>query len=226
MKKIYFFIAIAILVAFLALQFPYALSKTDDKMQLLYLGILLSICGLSARRFPLNQTMRYSAIWFCLIFAIIFAYSFKDDLLNSRIMAELMPNRARINSDGNIVIRASQDGHFYIEAKVNGVPVNFMVDTGASDVVLTQHDASRIGINTSELNYSRTYKTANGVTGGALVKLHRLQIGNSIIDDFPASVNQGELDNSLLGMSLLRKLGGFKIEGEQMVIGNLQESKL
>lgn len=220
MKKIYFFIAIAILVVFLALQFPYALSKTDDKMHLLYLGILLSICGLSARRLPLNQTMRYAAIWLCLILAIIFAYSFKDDLLNTRIAAELMPNRARINSDGNIIIRASEDGHFHIEAKVNGVPVNFMIDTGASDVVLTKHDASRIGIDTNELNYSRTYKTANGATGGAQVKISRLQIGNFILDDFPASVNQGDLDNSLLGMSALRRFGGFKIEGEQMVIGN------
>jgi aspartyl protease family protein len=219
MKKIYLLIAIAILVTFFAIQFPYALSKTDDKMHLLYLGILLSICGLSARRLPLNQTLRYSAIWLFLILAIIFAYSFKDDLLNSRIAAELMPNRARINGDGKLAIRASHDGHFYIEAKVNGVLVNFMVDTGASDVVLNQYDAKRVGINTNELNYNRTYKTANGATGGAQVKLNRMQIGDFILDDFPASVNQGDLDNSLLGMSALRKLGGVSINGDEMVIG-------
>ncbi len=219
MKRFYLLIAVAILIILLMTAYPYALSKTDDKMHLLYLAILLSICGLSARKLPLNQTMRYASIWLCLILAIIFAYSFKDDLLNSRIAGELMPNRARINSDGNIIIRASEDGHFHIEAKVNGVAVNFMIDTGASDVVLTKHDASRIGINTNELNYSRTYKTANGATGGAAIKLNRLQIGDFMLDDFPASVNQGELDSSLLGMSALRKLGGFKIEGEQMVIG-------
>ncbi len=130
-----------------------------------------------------------------------------------------MPNRAQLHNNGSFSIRASADGHFHIEAKVNGVPINFMIDTGASDVVLSKSDAKRIGINTDELNYSRTYKTANGTTGGAQVKLKRLQIGGFMLDNFQASVNQGDLDNSLLGMSALRELGGVSINGDEMVIG-------
>jgi aspartyl protease family protein len=219
MKKIYILIAIAVLIAFLAIQFPYALSKSDDKMHLLYLGVLLSICGLSARKLPLSQTLRYAAIWAAILLIIIAAYSYKEEIMNTRVMAELMPNRARLSSDGNLMIRSSADGHFYIEAKTNGVPVNFMIDTGASDVVLSKTDAKRIGINTDELNYSRTYKTANGATGGAQVKLNRLQIGGFMLDNFQVSVNQGDLDNSLLGMSALRELGGVSINGDEMVIG-------
>jgi aspartyl protease family protein len=220
MRRIVFAVILVALIAFLFSQFPYALSKTDDKMNLAYLVAILSICALSARKLPLNQTVRYSVIWLGVILAIIFAYSYKDALLNSRIMAELLPNRARVDAEGNLVIRASQDGHFHIEARVNGVPVNFMVDTGASDVVLSKNDARRIGLNPDTLSYSRTYLTANGATGGAPVKLNRLQIGQFTLDDFPASVNRGELDSSLLGMSALRRLGGFSIVGDEMIIGN------
>lgn len=219
MKRIYFFIAIAILIAFLIAQFPYALAKTDDKMQLFYSTLILSIVALGARQLPLTQTIKYSLVWLAVILLIVLGYSYKDSILNTRIMAELMPNRARINSDGNLVIRASQNGHFHIEAKVNGVAVNFMIDTGASDVVLSKQDAKRAGIDTDVLAYTRTYYTANGVTGGAIIKLNRLQIGNFTLDDFPVSVNQGEMDGSLLGMSALRELGGFRIDGDEMVIG-------
>ncbi len=219
MNRIFFFIAIAILIAFLIAQFPYAVAKTDDKMQLVYSTLILSIVALGARSLPLSQTIKYSLVWLAVILLIVLGYSYKDTLLNTRIMAELLPNRARINAEGNIVIRASQNKHFHIEAKVNGVPVNFMIDTGASDVVLSKSDAQRIGIDTDALNYSRTYNTANGVTGGAIIKLNRLQIGDFVLDNFPASVNKGEMDGSLLGMSALRELGGFRIDGDEMVIG-------
>lgn len=219
MKFVYLFIAIAILIAFLIAQFPYAISGTDNKMHLVYSTLILSLCALSARSLPLNQTMKYAAAWLGVFLAIIFAYSYKDEFLNSRIAAELMPNRARMNHDGSLALRASQDGHFHVEAKVNGVAVDFMIDTGASDVALSREDAQRIGINLATLSYTRTYQTANGATGGAPIKLKRLQIGDFTLDNFPASVNEGELETSLLGMDALRKLGGFRMDGDKMVIG-------
>lgn len=188
-------------------------------MQLVYSTLILSVVALGARQLPLTQTIKYSLAWMAVILLIVLGYIYKDSILNTRIMAELLPNRARINADGSISIRASANGHFHVEAKVNGVPVNFMIDTGASDVVLSKSDAERIGIDTDALNYSRTYNTANGVTGGAIIKLNRLQIGEFTLDDFPVSVNKGEMDGSLLGMSALRELGGFRIDGDEMVIG-------
>ncbi len=220
MNRIFFLIAIAILLAFLTFQFPYAISKTDDKIQLVYSTLILSVIALFSRNLPLNQTVKYSLIWLAVIMAIIFAYSYKDEFLKSRIAAELLPNRAIIMQDGSIALRARENGHFYVEAKVNGVAVNFMIDTGASDVVLSRLDAERIGINPETLSYTRTYQTANGATGGAAITLNRLQIGDFVLDDFPASVNKGEMGESLLGMSALKKLGSFRVDGNQMIIGS------
>lgn len=220
MRRILLFVLFVVLVAFLFTQFPYAVSKTDDKMRLLYLGIILSFCALGARKIPLNQTLLYSAAWIFIFFALVAGYSYKDKLLNSRIVAELLPNRAHINKDRTLAIRASANGHFYVEAKVNGVSVNFMIDTGASDVALSKEDAQRIGINPNTLSYTKIYQTANGATRGAPIKLKRLQIGDFILDNFPASVNEGELGDSLLGMRALKELGGFNVQGDQMIIGN------
>ncbi len=219
MNRIIFFVAVALLITFLALQFPYILDKGDAKMHLLYSTIILSVVALSLRKIPITQTIKYAGSWIAVFLVIIIGYSYKDSILNTRIAGELLPNRARVYGDGSVAIRASRGGHFYIEAKVNGVAINFMIDTGASDVVLNKEDAQRIGINTDTLSYNRTYQTANGATGGAGIKLNRLQIGDFILDDFPASVNQGELGNSLLGMSAIKQLGGFKIDGDEMVIG-------
>lgn len=201
------------------IQFPYALSGQDDKMQLSKYMLILAVVALSARQLPLNQTIKYSLVWLTVILGLIFAYSFKDEFLKSRIVAELLPNRAIVMQNGSMSLRASNDGHFYVEAKVNGVPVNFMIDTGASDVVLSRQDAQRIGINIKNLSYTRAYQTANGITGGAPVKLNRLQIADFTLDDFPASVNQGNINGSVLGMTALRSLGGFSIDGDKMVIG-------
>jgi len=223
MRLAYGVLGVLALVVFLAWQFPYAISGTEDKMQLLYSVTLLLMVGggIAARRhFATSETLKYAAIWLVIILGIVLGYSYKNAILDSRLGAELVPNRPRLNGDGSVSITAREDGHFYIEAKVNGQPVEFLIDTGATDVTLSTADAKRIGLNPEALKYTRSYRTANGVTGGAPITLKRLAIGPFTLDNFAASVNQGQLDNSLLGMSALNALGGFRIEGRTLLIGN------
>ena len=211
------------LVAFLAYQFPYAIRNDDDKARLAYLSllaVLVSGGALATKRIPLSESLRYLAIWIGIMALLLLGYSYKGDLLNTRIAAVLLPNHARIGSNGSLLLRASADGHFYVEAEINGVPVNFMIDTGASDVVLSRQDAQRIGLNTEALSFTRRYSTANGMTRGAPIMLTQLSIASVTLDHFPASVNEGDLDNSLLGMTALNRLGGFSIQGDEMIIGH------
>lgn len=221
MNRIFLLVLLGILITFLVLRFPYSISGTDNKMHLLYLLVLLSAFAVSARSFTLNQTIKYTSTWVAIILFIIVGYSYKDEIMDSRVMRELMPNQARITGDGNIAIRAGENGHFYVEALVNGVAVNFMIDTGASDLLLSKEDAIRAGIPMHSLSFTRIYNTANGTTTGAGVTINSIKIGNFTLNNFPASVNGGKMDNSLLGMSALRKLGGFRVEGNTMIIGNM-----
>lgn len=101
------------------------------------------------------------------------------------------------------MIPKSPDGHFRLELAINGAAVTFIVDTGASNIVLSQEDASKAGFEPESLPYFGRALTANGEVKTAPVVLEEVRLGNLVDKRVPAQVNGGELDQSLLGMSYL-----------------------
>ena len=116
------------------------------------------------------------------------------------------------------VIDAGAGGHFVVEAVVNGAPVIFLVDTGASSVVLTMEDAERIGFRPEALRFTQRFATASGEVRAAPVVLRELRIGQFSVFDMPASVNEAPLGVSLLGMSFLRRLHGYGVEDGRLIM--------
>jgi clan AA aspartic protease (TIGR02281 family) len=116
------------------------------------------------------------------------------------------------------VIEAGPGGHYVIEASVNGAPVTFLVDTGASDIVLTLDDARRIGLQPSALDYTQRFATANGEVRGAPVVLRELRIGQLRLFNVDASVNQAPLGISLLGMDFLEQLSSYEVERGRLIL--------
>jgi aspartyl protease family protein len=112
-------------------------------------------------------------------------------------------------------IERAPDGHFYLDAQVNGAQVHFLVDTGASMVALTSADAQRAGI---ALPTERAI--AQGA-GGAVeiipVTIDRIAAGPLEARDIPGAVAR-ELPVSLLGQSFLSRVGNVQISGDRMVL--------
>jgi aspartyl protease family protein len=121
-------------------------------------------------------------------------------------------------SDLEYVIDAGAGGHFVVEAVVNGAPVTFLVDTGASNVVLTMADAERVGFRPAALRFTERAASANGEVRAAPVVLRELRIGQFSVFDMPASVNEAPLHVSLLGMSFLRRLHGYAVEDGRLIL--------
>jgi clan AA aspartic protease (TIGR02281 family) len=117
-----------------------------------------------------------------------------------------------------LVIRAWPRGHFVVDAEVEGTPLTFLVDTGASDVVLSPDDARRLGLEPRTLDYSREYQTANGVVRAAPVTLRELRLGQLQLYDLDASVNERPLPMSLLGMSFLDRLQSYEVTDGRLVL--------
>lgn len=120
---------------------------------------------------------------------------------------------------GDIYISMSRDGHYWVTLDVNGTPVRFVVDTGASHISLSYQDAEAAGLDPAGLNYDRIFKTAGGVSRKAMINLDRISLESIQIFNISASVSQrGHMDVSLLGMNFLNKLSGFNVENREMIL--------
>ncbi|WP_102222740.1 retropepsin-like aspartic protease family protein [Acidimangrovimonas sediminis] len=154
-----------------------------------------------------------AATWGLIFVGVIAGYGLWSD-----IGPQLIPRQELIRGTGQIVLPRGPDGHFYVTAKIGGKPVEFVVDTGASTVVLSQRDARRLGFHPDQLNYAGRASTANGYVRTARVTLHDVQVGGLTVARVGASVNDGAMDGSLLGMTFLRRFSKVEIAGNRMVL--------
>lgn len=218
--NVIFWGAIAVLMLWLVWRFPHALSA-DNAPYFAYLAILLIFVAsgrVVSERLPWKQNFKYLAIWVGIALVIMAGYSYRDTVTRSRLWLDMFPGHVSYAGD-RIEIRPSDDGHFYLLATVNNTPVRFMIDTGASDIMLSQRDAKRIGIDIDSLQYSRFYSTANGTTRGARVVMTSFHIGEIFTaGQLPAYVNMGTTDSSLLGMEFLRLFSEWHLRDNTLVL--------
>jgi len=117
-----------------------------------------------------------------------------------------------------IAVESGDGGHFWLEAEVNGVAIQFIVDTGASAVVLTKADAERLGLHANEQDFTLRFQTANGDIDAAPARLDRIRIGDLIVDDVEAAVVDAPLETSLLGMTFLDRLAGYEVQDGSLLL--------
>ena len=113
--------------------------------------------------------------------------------------------------------RAS-DGLFYVTAAINGQPVRFLVDTGASVIVLSARDAARTGL-ANQAKYDAHMETAGGKAPMAWTRIDRVEIGGRQVAGLRAAVVQQGLSVSLLGQNALAKLGPVTMDGDRLRLG-------
>ncbi len=111
---------------------------------------------------------------------------------------------------GSGAVPKAADSHFWADANVNGQPVHFLVDTGATAVALTPADAQRLGFKPADLKYGHSVTTATGSTRAAQVTLTSVSVNGARLQDVKALVVAEGLDVSLLGMSYLGRLTRFE----------------
>ena len=187
----------------------------DQTANLIYLSVLggaLLLSYLLASRMNLGKTLQQAGIWVLIFMGAIAVIGMWSDIQNT-----LMPKQAMIG-ENTIVLPRERDGHYYLTLDVNGVPVNFVVDTGATQVVLTRQDAARIGIDVGALAYLGSANTANGTVRTAAVRLDTVTLGTMRDTRVRAVVNDGQMDGSLLGMTYLSRYDSITIKDNQLIL--------
>jgi aspartyl protease family protein len=113
----------------------------------------------------------------------------------------------------------SRNGIYVFETAVNGTPLPMLFDTGASVVSLRAEDAEKVGINTRDLTYSVTIRTANGTGLAAPVVIDTLSVGPITRHNVAALVGRpGTLHVNLMGQTFLTRIAGFHRDGDQIVL--------
>lgn len=127
--------------------------------------------------------------------------------------------RQPTTSGRSLMLESGRDGHFQVEARIDGRHIDFMVDTGASLVIMRESDAAQIGIRPFPRDYTATVSTANGKIKAAPAKLERIEVGGITVYDVPALVLPDEaLWKNLLGMSFLSRLKRYEVANGRMVL--------
>jgi aspartyl protease family protein len=137
----------------------------------------------------------------------------------SAAVAPPVPAAALQPVDLQMEIPADPRGQYATNVVVNGRTMRMLVDTGASSVALTSEDARALGLRLSQADFRIRISTANGTALAAPARLGLVEIGDIRIYDVDAFVSQpGALQQSLLGMTALRKLRSFEISGGRLVL--------
>lgn len=191
-------------------------TEIDRLVYLTILTVVLASYGLVASRGRMMTLARHAILWALLFVGVAAGYGIWDSY---RIHSAAVQS---VDGDG-ITLRRGLDGQFHLTLDILGPsgtvqPIRFIVDTGATEMVLRQRDAEKLGFGLGDLRFLGTARTANGVTRTAQVRLQSVALGDHRSTDVRALVNEGELHAPLLGMGYLERFARIEITRDRLRI--------
>jgi aspartyl protease family protein len=115
-------------------------------------------------------------------------------------------------------VEMARDGHFWLRAEINGEPVNFLVDTGATLTAVSQDTAAAAGLEPREGGLPVRMQTANGSVAADLTTIDELRFGNVAARGLDAIIAPGLGQTNVIGMNLLSRLASWRVEGDTMIL--------
>ena len=182
---------------------------------LLMAGAIL-VSMLMNRREPIARLLKMALAWMAIFGAGFIIFTFRDDLgmVGDRLKSEV--TGAPITAAQEVRIPMAIDGHFWVEADVNGVPVNFLVDSGATMTTLGRPAATAAGVAINPRR-DQMVRTGNGVVRVSRGRADSLTLGPIIRNDMAVHVTEQE-DMNVLGMNFLSSLERWGVEGRWLVL--------
>lgn len=215
--------ALGVLVAWLASGSGRLPEDSAGGARIVHGVVLAAVIGaglIHGRRMGFKGALGAAFAWLAIGAALVLAYSFRFEAENAwnRLRTELVPGTAMVAGERAMAIRRAADGHFYMEARVNGVPVRFMVDTGASATILDPRDAERAGFSSRRLSFYERFRTANGTVSAAPITVSRLDFGPVAFSDVRMFVNGAAIGTSLVGLSMLDRFRSWNVAGDTLTL--------
>lgn len=181
--------------------------------------LVILIGSLAARRLPLGQVARYLLAWIA-IFAVVYGlFLYRQDIaaIWERARSDLMGGSQQAVSGSAMELRRI-DGHFVAEASINGRPVEFLVDSGASVTTISPETARAIGLNVERSGFPIVVQTANGLANSWPMGRHSIAVGSIVVSDVDLHMSEQAGSTNLLGMNWLNRLSSWEVSGDRMIL--------
>ena len=182
-------------------------------------ALVLVISSLVAQKLPLGKALKMALTWVAIFGAMFVLFLFKDEGREvwRRATAEISGDAGQV--DGTTMrLRREEDGHYWVRAAVNGAPVRFMIDSGATTTTLSQEAARSAGVVPSA-GFPVLVETANGTVELQRARIETLAVGTIVQKDAAVLIgSEGLGDTNLLGMSFLSSLKSWRVEGTTLIL--------
>ncbi|MEA2998523.1 MAG: aspartyl protease family protein [Sphingomonadales bacterium] len=197
-------------------------SGGDQALNFLYLlgCLVLVISALMVRRIPVAHGLKILAGWILIFGAAFIAFSLKDDFLalGRRILDVNRGEGEVVRAGAEIRIPKAEDGHFWVNARVNGTRVRFLIDSGATVTTLSAEAAREADVEPSP-GFPVMVDTANGQALEKRAVAARLAVGSIERRDFDVHLAaESAGDTNVLGMNFLSSLAGWGVQGNMLVL--------
>lgn len=189
----------------------------DEAPNVLYLVLLLVLVGSSlvSMRLPVGKVAKMALAWLGIFGAMFVLFAFRSEFsaIGQRLKAEA--TGSAIHTGEEVRIPIAPDGHFWVEARVNGHAEPFLVDSGASITTVSGEAAEAAGLETG-MRVARV-ETANGEVRMPVATADSFSVGGIERDGFTVHINRGD-DTNVLGMNFLSSLASWRVEGNYLVL--------
>jgi len=181
-------------------------------------ALVLVGSSLLARRIPLGSAARMSLAWVAIFGAVYVLFLFRREGADvwRRITADVAGESGQTIGTAMRIPQA-EDGHFWVRVGLNGHPVRFLIDSGATVTTISPQTAAEVGIIAGD-GPPVTTETANGTGTAHSARATTLMIGPIHRNDEPIEINDVQTDTNVLGMSFLSRLKSWRVEGATLTL--------
>lgn len=194
----------------------------DQNINLVFaIGALVLVASaLFSRRIGFGEIVRSILGWIAIfaVFIVIFSYQHELAGVWHRVTGELTGANEQTVSGGTLKIRLSPDGHYWADAEVNGMPVRFLIDSGATTTALSLKTAQAAKVDINEGGFPTYLNTANGTVEAQRGTIATLRVGPMMALDLPVVVAEAFGDSNVLGMNFLSEMKSWRVEGREMIL--------
>jgi aspartyl protease family protein len=186
----------------------------------LMLAMVLVGSALLSRRWSLTGALSM-VLWWVTIFAIalaIFSYRTEIGGVANRVKSEVTGEAQQRIEGSTLRINKSLDGHFWVNALVNGQDMRFLIDSGASITAVSENAAINAGLNIDQSGFPMVLTTANGPVEARRSNIATLEVGPLRASDLTIVVSPAFGDVNVLGMNFLSQLKSWRVEGDEMIL--------